>query len=68
MTLYTATETCSCGATIRVESDVNSTIGNRLMEWRTSHRHEFPPLPMLPTFGLNAPSADDDTDDEGGAA
>ncbi|MCW2785224.1 MAG: hypothetical protein JWP74_1741 [Marmoricola sp.] len=44
----TIDETCSCGATFRLESNVNqaTSIGGRHAEaWRKDHRHEFAPMP-----------------------
>ena len=39
------TETCSCGATLRISATFPSFANRAADDWRKNHRHEFPPQP-----------------------
>jgi hypothetical protein len=38
------TETCSCGATLRISPTFPSFASSAATAWRKDHLHEFPPL------------------------
>ena len=55
MSQSTATEHCSCGASIEVSNSYHPQVVSTLAAWRTDHRHEaparlpdvhFPPVPQ----------------------
>lgn len=43
----TASERCSCGATIELTAAYDTRLQAGLEEWRKSHRHAFPPPPPI---------------------
>jgi hypothetical protein len=55
------TETCSCGATLRVVMDSLNYAQDTADKWRRDHRHEFPPTATLEVAAEPDPERHDTT-------